>query len=344
MRLHELESVARTLVPAGKGILAADESFPTIKKHFEHIGLESTEENRRIYRELLFTTVGLEESISGVILFDETIRQTAADNTPFVDMLSERGIMPGIKVDQGTVNLAGFTGEKITEGLDGLKSRVMEYHQMGACFAKWPAVFKIGKGIPTRDAIRANAHGLARYAAICQQNDLVPIVKPEVLIDGFHNIHQCAEVTETVLQRVFVELHDHRVVAEAMLLKSNMVLSGKECPQQAAAAEVAETTVRTLRRAVPSAVPGIVFLSGGQGARQATENLNLMNAMGVHPWQLSFSYGRALQEPALETWRGDTEMISAAQEQFFHRARCNSAARFGKYHPEMEPAAFEKSP
>jgi fructose-bisphosphate aldolase class I len=285
---------------------------------------------------LLFTTVGIEESISGVILFDEILRQTAADNTPFVDLLSERGIIPGIKVDQGTIDLAGFTAEKITEGLDGLKNRVMEYHRMGACFAKWRAVFEIGKGIPTRYAICANAHALARYAVICQQNDLVPVVEPEVLMDGFHNIHQCAEVTEAVLQSVFAELHDHRVVPEAMLLKPNMVLSGKECPEQAGSAEVAETTVRTLRRAVPSAVPGIVFLSGGQSSRQATENLNLMNAMGVHPWQLSFSYGRALQEPVLETWRGDTEMISAAQEQFFHRARCNSAARFGKYHPEME--------
>jgi fructose-bisphosphate aldolase class I len=334
--LHQLETVARALVAAGKGILAADESFPTIKKRLGQIGVESTEETRRVYRELLFTTPGIEDSISGVILFDETIRQSAADNMPFVELLAERGIIPGIKVDQGTVDLAGFTGERITEGLDGLKNRVREYRQMGARFAKWRAVVKISKGIPTPCAIYANAHALARYAAICQQNDLVPIVEPEVLMDGIHNIHQCAEVSEAVLQRVFAELSDHRVVLEAVLLKPNMVLSGKECPQQASAAEVAETTVRTLRRAVPSAVPGIVFLSGGQSARQATENLNLMNAMGVHPWQLSFSYGRALQEPVLKTWAGNTEMMTAAQEQFFHRARCNSAARFGKYHSEME--------
>jgi fructose-bisphosphate aldolase class I len=339
MSLHGLEAVTRQLVAVGKGILAADESFPTIKKRFEQIGIESTKETRRVYRELLFTTAGIEDSISGVILFDETIRQSAADKTPFVELLAERGIIPGIKVDQGAVDLAGFTGEKITEGLDGLKNRVMEYFKMGARFAKWRAVLKIGKGIPTRYAIHSNAHTLARYAAICQQNDLVPIVEPEVLMDGIHNIHQCAEVTEAVLQSVFTELHNHRVVLETMLLKPNMVLSGKECPEQATSAEVAETTVRTLRRAVPSAVPGIAFLSGGQGAQQATENLNLMNAMGVHPWQLSFSYGRALQEPALRTWAGDTAKMTAAQEQFLHRARCNSVARNGKYHPEMEIAA-----
>jgi fructose-bisphosphate aldolase class I len=334
--LYGLETVARSLVAAGKGILAADESFATIKNRFEQIGVESTEQTRRVYRELLFTTPGIEDSISGVILFDETIRQSAADNMPFVELLAEKGIRPGIKVDRGTIDLAGFTGEKITEGLDGLKNRVMEYHQIGARFAKWRAVFKIGKGLPTRCAIYANAHALARYAAICQQNDLVPIVEPEVLMDGPHNIHRCAEVTEGVLQRVFAELNDHRVVLEAVLLKPNMVLSGKDCPDQAGAAEVAETTVRTLRRAVPPAVPGVVFLSGGQSARQATENLNLMNAMGIHPWQLSFSYGRALQEPVLKTWAGDTEMMTDAQEQFFKRARCNSAARSGKYHSEME--------
>lgn len=337
--LHELEATTRLLVAAGKGILAADESHPTIKKRFEQIGVESTAETRRIYRELLFTTAGIEDSISGVILFDETIRQNSADNRAFAELLATRDIIPGIKVDRGTVDLAGFTGEKITEGLDGLKERLLDYFQLGARFAKWRAVFRIGKGTPSRSAIDANAHALARYAAICQQNDLVPIVEPEVLMDGPHNIHQCTEVTETVLQRVFAKLHDHRVVPEAMLLKPNMVLSGKECPDQAKASEVAETTVRILRRTVPAAVPGIVFLSGGQSAQQATENLNLMNALGVHPWQLSFSYGRALQEPALKTWAGDTARTTAAQEKFLHRARCNSAARYGKYHLEMETPA-----
>ena len=338
--LHEMEAMTRLLVAAGKGILAADESTATIKSRFEAIGLKSTPETRRVYRELLIAAAGIEDAISGIILFDETLHQHAADGTPFPELLANRDILTGIRIDRGTVDLAGFTGELITGGLDGLHHRAAAYFQKGARFAKWRAVFKIGSGIPTRYAISANARTLAHYAAICQQNDLVPLVQPEVLMDGTHNIQQCAEVTEAVLQQVFVELHAQRVVLEAMLLEPNMVLAGADCPDQARPAEVVELTVRTLRRSVPAAVPGIVFLSGGQSARQATENLNLMNAMGLHPWQLSFSFGRALQQPALEAWAGDTLKITAAQEQFSHRARCNSAARSGKYHAEMEMSSL----
>jgi fructose-bisphosphate aldolase class I len=340
MSQYELGLIARALVAEGKGILAADESFPTIDKRFKSIEVESTEENRRFYREMLFTTPGIEEFISGVILFDETIRQKASDGTPFIEMLLDKDIIPGIKVDKGTTDLAGFTAEKITEGLDGLRIRLMEYRAMGARFAKWRAVIKIGQGVPTPYCIKANAHALARYAALCQQCDLVPIVEPEVLMDGDHNINQCREVTEVTLNRVFFELNAHRVIPETLLLKPNMVLPGKECPQQASPVEVAENTVETFRRFVPAAVPGIVFLSGGQSAEEATANLNAMNAMdGDHPWQLSFSYGRALQAPALQTWRGDTEMVTEAQRRFYDRARLNGAARFGQYSPGMEVAS-----
>ena len=340
MSQYELGLIARSLVAEGKGILAADESFPTIEKRFKTIGVESTEETRRFYREMLFATPGIEAFISGVILFDETIRQLASDGTPFIEMLLDRDIIPGIKVDRGTTDLAGFTGEKITEGLDGLRMRLMEYRQLGARFAKWRAVIKIGQGIPSPYGIRANAHALARYAALCQQCDLVPIVEPEVLMDGDHNINQCREVTEATLNRVFFELNAHRIIPETLLLKPNMVLPGKECPQQATPEEVAEATVETLRRFVPAAVPGIVFLSGGQSAEEATANLNAMNAMnGDHPWQLSFSYGRALQAPALQTWRGDTENVTEAQRRFYERARLNGAARFGQYSPGMEVAS-----
>jgi fructose-bisphosphate aldolase class I len=339
MAPKELESVARSLVAEGKGILAADESSPTIEKRFKGIGLPSTEENRRAYRDLLFTTLGASEFVSGVILFDETIRQKAKDGTPFPEVLAKQGIVPGIKVDTGAKPLPGFPGEKITEGLDGLRERLSGYRELGARFAKWRAVIAIGDGIPTACCLKGNAHALARYAALCQEAGLVPIVEPEVLMDGPHTIERCEEVTTAALTLVFSELLEHRVALEGTLLKPNMVLSGKECPKQADGPEVAEATVRTLRRTVPSAVPGIVFLSGGQSPEQATRNLSAMNALGRHPWELSFSYGRALQDPVLKTWKGDPGNVAAAQRAFYHRARCNSAARFGKYTKEMEATA-----
>lgn len=334
-----LESVARSLVAEGKGILAADESSPTIEKRFRSIKLPSTEENRRSYRELLFTTPGFSEFISGVILYDETIRQKAKDGTSFPQVLSGQGTIPGIKVDTGAKSLAGFPGEKVTEGLDGLRERLSAYREMGARFAKWRAVIAIGDGIPTAFCIMANAQALARYAALCQEADLVPIVEPEVLMDGSHTVDRCEEATTATLSVVFAELLEHRVALEGTLLKPNMVLSGKDCPKQAGPSEVAEATVRCLRRTVPSAVPGIVFLSGGQSPEQATLNLSAMNALGRHPWELSFSYGRALQEPVLKVWKGDPGNVAAAQRAFYHRARCNGAARFGKYTKEMEATA-----
>ncbi len=339
MPLHELEFVARSLVEEGKGILAADESSPTIEKRFRTIDLPSTEENRRAYRELLFTTPGASEFISGVILFDETIRQKARDGTPFPEVLTRQGIIPGIKVDKGAKSLAGFPGEKITEGLDGLRERLSGYREMGARFAKWRAVVTIGDGIPTAGCLEANAHALARYAAMCQEAGLMPIVEPEVLMDGPHTIELCEEVTTAVLDLVFSELLGHRVAFEDVLLKPNMVLSGKECPKQADAASVARATLRTLRRVVPSAVPGIVFLSGGQTPEQATLHLSAMNSLGGHPWELSFSYGRALQEPVLKSWKGDPARVEIAQRAFYHRARLNNAARFGRYTKEMEATA-----
>ena len=339
MKAKELESIARSLVAEGKGILAADESSPTIEKRFRSIDLPSTEENRRAYRELLFTTPGVSEFISGVILFDETIRQKAKDGTLFPEVLTRQGIIPGIKVDHGAKSLAGFPGEKVTEGLDGLRERLSEYRRMGARFAKWRAVIAVGDGIPTPFCLEANAHALARYAALCQEAGLVPIVEPEVLMDGSHTIGRCEEVTTATLNLVFSALLAHRVALEGTLLKPNMVLSGKECLPQADVAEVAQATVRTLRRTVPSAVPGIVFLSGGQSPEQATMHLSAMNALGGHPWEMSFSYGRALQEPVLKTWRGNPANVTAAQGAFRHRARCNGAARFGKYTKEMEATA-----
>jgi fructose-bisphosphate aldolase class I len=339
MAQEELESVARALVAEGKGILAADESLPTIEKRFNGIDLASTEENRRAYRELLFTAPGASEFVSGVILFDETIRQKARDGTPFPQVLARQGILPGIKVDKGAKPLPGFPGEKITEGLDGLRERLSGYRELGARFAKWRAVIAIRHAIPTRCCLEGNAHALARYAALCQEAGLVPIVEPEVLMDGPHTIERCEEVTTAALTLVFSRLVEHRVALEGTLLKPNMVLSGKECPKQAGASEVAEATVRTLRRTVPSAVPGIVFLSGGQSPEQATRNLSAMNALGRHPWDLSFSYGRALQDPVLKTWKGDPGNVAAAQRAFYHRARCNGAARFGKYTKEMEATA-----
>ncbi|MGB3398867.1 MAG: class I fructose-bisphosphate aldolase [Candidatus Deferrimicrobiaceae bacterium] len=336
MPLREMESVARSLVAEGKGILAADESSPTIEKRFRSIDIPSTEENRRAYRELLFTTLGASEFISGVILFDETIRQKAKDGTPFSEVLSRQGIIPGIKVDEGAKSLAGFRGEKIAEGLTGLRERLSEYRDLGARFAKWRAVIAIGDGIPTTYCLKANAHALARYAALCQEAGIVPIVEPEVLMDGPHTIERCEEVTTKTLDLVFSELLEHRVALEGTLLKPNMVLSGKECPTQAGVGQVAESTVRVFRRVVPSAVPGIVFLSGGQSPEQATLNLSAMNALARNPWELSFSYGRALQDPVLKAWKGDPGNVATAQRAFYHRARCNSAARFGKYTKEME--------
>ncbi|MGE5190299.1 MAG: class I fructose-bisphosphate aldolase [Gemmatimonadota bacterium] len=336
MATRDLESAARSLVSPGKGILAADESSPTIEKRFRSVGVPSTEENRRAYREILFATPGISEFISGAILYDETIRQKAGDGIPFPELLTRQGVMTGIKVDAGAKPLAGFPGETVTEGLDGLRGRLAEYARLGARFAKWRAVVAIGAGIPTAPGVSANAHALARYAALCQEAGLVPIVEPEVLMDGPHPIERCEEVTAAVLRAVFAELLAHQVVLEGTLLKPNMVLSGKECPRQAESDEVAAATLRVLRRTVPSAIPGIVFLSGGQTAEQATERLNAMNALGRSPWELSFSYGRALQEPVLAAWQGDPAKAEAARQAFFHRARMNGAARYGRYSSEME--------
>src|SRR5258705_940333 len=338
MKTETLESVARKLVAPGKGILAADESSGTIEKRLKSIDVASTEETRRAYREVLFTTAGAGEFISGVILFDETIRQKTRDGRTFVEALEGQGIIAGIKVDKGAKPMANFPGEKITEGLDGLRERLKEYRQLGARFAKWRAVITIGDGIPTRTCIDSNAEALARYAALCQEADLVPIIEPEVLMDGAHTIERHFEVTQQTLESVFHSLYEHRVVLEGTLLKPNMVLSGKDCPQQASVEEVAEATLRCLKRVVPAAVPGVVFLSGGQTDLQATEHLNAMNRLDDLPWQLSFSYGRALQAPVLKAWKGDAANVAAAQQAFHHRALCNSKARFGKYTEEMESA------
>jgi len=337
MTTPELGLTAEALVAPGKGILAADESAPTIEKRFMALGIESTEEKRRGYRQMLFTTPGIEEFISGVILFDETIRQKADDGTAFPEVLSRQGIIPGIKVDKGAKPLAGAPGEKVTEGLDGLRERLAEYKGLGARFAKWRAVITIGGGMPSAYCIDANAHALARYAALCQEAGLVPIVEPEVLMDGDHTIERCFDVTEVVLQSVFRALRDQRVTLEHLLLKPNMVLPGKGCPRQASVADVAEATVRCLLRAVPAAVPGVVFLSGGQAEEDATAHLNAMNTLtGPRPWQLSFSYARALQGPAMKAWGGEARNIAAGQKAFYHRARCNGAARYARYTPELE--------
>ncbi len=334
-----LEEIARQMVAPGKGILAADESSPTIKKRFDSIGVESTEENRRGYRELLFTTPGAEQHISGVILFDETLRQGTRDGTPFPKLLAGKGIIPGIKVDAGAKSLAGAPGEKVTEGLDGLRERVADYFELGARFAKWRAVIAIGDGIPSDSCLDANAHALARYAALCVEGGLVPIVEPEVLMDGAHSIERCYEVTERTLRRVYEALYAQRVPLEQTILKPNMVLSGSEAKKRADVRSVAEATIRCLEHAVPAAVPGIVFLSGGQGDVEATEHLNAMNQIGGVPWQLSFSYGRALQAPPLKAWAGKSANVAAAQKAYLHRARCNGAARYGKYSAAMEKAA-----
>ncbi len=339
MAANDLHDTARALVAEGKGILAADESEGTIKKRFASIGVESTEENRRAYRELLFTTDGVEDYISGVILFDETIRQSSSDGTPFPELLSSKRIIPGIKVDKGAKPLALAENETVTEGLDGLRGRLEEYRGLGARFTKWRAVITIGKGIPSEYCLWTNAHALARYAALSQEAGLVPIVEPEVLMDGDHSIERSFEVTSRTLHAVFTELRDQRIQPEGMLLKPNMVLSGYSASDQASHEEVAEETMRCFYRHVPAAVPGIVFLSGGQSDEDATANLNAMNAIGPHPWQLSFSYGRALQAPALKAWEGKPQNVDAAQRAYYHRAKMNSAARTGMYAPEMEREA-----
>jgi fructose-bisphosphate aldolase class I len=337
--VSELSTIARAMVAPGKGILAADESSPTIKKRFDSIQVESTEENRRSYREMLFATKGAEEFISGVILFDETLRQNASDGTPFPTMLTQKGILPGIKVDKGAKDLPFAPGEKVTEGLDGLRDRVAEYHQLGARFAKWRAVIAIDEGIPSDYCIDVNAHALARYAALCVEGGLVPIVEPEVLMDGSHTIERYYEVTECALRHVFAALYAQRVSLDEIVLKPNMVLSGSTCPTQAGVEQVAEATLRCLHNSVPAEVPGIVFLSGGQTDEKSTAHLNAMNQLGGGPWELSFSYGRALQTAPLKAWAGSPANVPAAQQAYLHRARCNGAARTGDYSDAMERAA-----
>lgn len=334
--MANLEDVARALVAPGKGILAADESSPTIAKRFTSISVESTEDNRRDYREMLFRTEGAEEFVSGVILFDETLRQNAADGTPLVDLLKSKGVIPGIKVDKGAKALAGAEGETVTEGLDGLRERLAEYAGLGAGFAKWRAVIKITDDLPSDYCLHTNAHALARYAKLCTEAGIVPIVEPEVLMDGPHTIERCYGVTERTLRKVFAALYHHGVKLEEILLKPNMVLSGNECAKQASVKEVAEATLQCFRQSVPAAVPGIVFLSGGQSDELATAHLNAMNALGGGPWELSFSYGRALQAPALKAWSGNAANVGDGQKAYYHRAKCNSAARYGKYTNEME--------
>jgi len=337
--MASLEETARALVAEGKGILAADESDGTIKKRFDSIGVESTEDNRRAYRELLFATEGAEEFISGVILFDETIRQSAADGTPFPKLLESKGVIPGIKVDKGAKPLALADGETVTEGLDGLRERLAEYRELGARFAKWRATYSISADKPSEYCVWTNAHALARYAALCQEAGIVPIVEPEVLQDGAHTLAESAKATGRVLQAVYTELHDQRVEYPGTLLKPNMVLSGYDASGRAGVQEVAEATLECFYKHVPAAVPGIVFLSGGQTDEDATAHLNAMNALGPHPWELSFSYGRALQAPALKAWEGKPENVEAAQRAYYHRAKMNGAARTGMYAPEMETAA-----
>ncbi|NOK15500.1 class I fructose-bisphosphate aldolase [Corallococcus carmarthensis] len=332
-----LAETARAIVADGKGILAADETVSTITKRLTAREIESTRDSRRAYREMLFSTPGIAAFIGGVILQDETIHQDSATGTPLVELLEGRGIIPGIKVDAGVRPLAGAPGESVTEGLDGLRERLVEYRELGARFAKWRAVFSIREGLPSAQCIHANAHALARYAALCQEQGLVPIVEPEVLMEGAHALERCEDVTGRVLHAVFNELFDARVSLEGMLLKPNMVTAGHGCARQAPVEEVAEATLRALTRHVPPAVPGVVFLSGGQDHVLATEHLNAINALeGPKPWTLSFSYGRALQDEALEVWRGRREQVPAAQQVFHHRAWCDSAAALGRYSGNME--------
>jgi fructose-bisphosphate aldolase, class I len=339
MNTLELAATAHALVAKHRGILAADESTSTIGKRFGSIKLESTEENRRAYREMLFTTPGASEFISGVILYDETMRQKAKDGTPFAVYLGQQGMIPGIKVDTGAKPLAGFPGETITEGLDGLRERLAEYRKLGAKFAKWRAVIDIGARIPSSYAIDANAEALARYAALCQEADIVPIVEPEVLMDGDHTLERCEQVTNTVLQSVFAHLFAAGVVLEGMVLKPNMVVAGRKSGQKVSPEQVAEATLRTLKRHVPPAVPGIAFLSGGQSPTDATLHLNLLNAAGPLPWALTFSYGRALQETALRAWGGQAAAFAAGQKALYTRAKLNGLAAGGTYKTSMESAA-----
>lgn len=332
----EIQETAEALVAGGKGILAADESLGTIQKRFEPLGIPSTDETRRAYREMLFTAPGIEDFISGVILYDETLRQSTDDDMLFPDLLKQKGIIPGIKVDKGTHSMPGFPGEKLTEGLDSLRERLVEYRALGARFAKWRVVFSISPGTPTHYGISVNARSLALYARLCQEEGLTPIVEPEVLMDGPHHISVCEEVTAAVLKEVFYELDEARVLLEGILLKPNMVLAGSDFPKASSAEETASATLRTLRRTVPAAVPGVVFLSGGQSPRMATQNLQEINAVGSQPWRLSFSFGRALQAPSLETWHGKIENSREAQRLFLQRARLNSLAVRGAYRSELE--------
>ena len=334
--MSTLVRIAKAMVAPGKGILAADESTGTIEKRFTSINVENTEENRRAYRDLLFTTKGIGDSISGVILYDETLRQKSADGMSFVDLLNKNGVLPGIKVDAGAKPLAFCPGETVTEGLDNLPKRCAEYVKLGAKFAKWRAVIDIGVDMPSSTSIAANAHALARYAAICQEAGLVPIVEPEVLMDGDHTIERCEQVTEWTLNAVYEALYMNRVSLEGSVLKPSMVISGKKCARQAGVDEVAERTTRILKRTVPAAVAGIVFLSGGQSDELATAHLDAMNKLGNNPWPLSFSYGRALQQPSLKAWRGSVANVPAAQAALAHRGRMNSLASLGKYSASME--------
>ncbi len=337
MNLDVLNTIARRMVEPGKGILAADESTGTMGKRMDAIGVENTEDNRRDYREMMFRSdEAMSKYISGVILFDETLRQKAADGTPLVKIIEQAGAVPGIKVDKGAKPLAGYEDETITEGLDGLRERLQEYHGLGARFAKWRAVINIDEDIPTWNAVKSNAHALARYAALCQENGLVPIVEPEVLMDGDHDILRCEEVTSWVLNTTFAELFEAGVALEGMVLKPNMVISGKKCPEQAGVDEVAERTVKTLKSCVPAAVPGIAFLSGGQSDEDATAHLDAMNKIGGLPWSLTFSYGRALQAAPQKAWSGKAENVATAQAAFTKRARMNGLASLGEWKPELE--------
>lgn len=340
MASEELRATAKAMLAKGKGVLAMDESSGTCRKRFEKAGITDSVENRRAYRDLLLTAPGLSDYVSGAILYDETIRQSTADGMPFPEFMKKAGIIVGIKVDTGAKDLAGFLGEKVTEGLDGLRERLVEYKKMGGRFAKWRAVITIGDGIPSRGCYEANAHGLARYAALCQEAGIVPIVEPEVLIDGKHTIERCYDVSEEALRTVFRELAAQRIAFDGMILKASMVISGKECPKQAGVKDVAERTVRCLRNTVPVAVAGVAFLSGGQTTEQATAHLNAMNTMFKDlPWPLTFSYARALQQPALDAWKGKPENVQAAQKLLLHRARLNGAASIGGYNEKMEKEA-----
>lgn len=339
MNLDQLTDIAEKMVAPGKGILAADESSGTIKKRFDAINVESTQDSRRDYRELLFRTESaMKENISGVILYDETIRQKAADGTPLVKLIEAAGSIPGIKVDAGAKPLPACPGETVTEGLDGLRDRLKEYYELGARFAKWRAVIDIADGIPTWTSVKTNAHALARYAALCQEANIVPIVEPEVLMDGDHDIQRCADVTEWVLKTVYEELYEQRVVLEGTILKPNMIVPGKKSAKQVSVEEVAERTIMVLERCVPVAVPGIAFLSGGQSDEQATAHLDAMNKIGGFPWNMTFSYGRALQAAPQKAWSGKKENVPAAQKAFAHRAKMNGLASLGEWSKDLESA------